>query len=180
MGDGDILILKGSEIAALLSGRELDLIQTVRRAYECHATGASSLPHSVFLQFPDDPRNRIIALPAYLGDEFGVAGIKWVASFPANIETNQDRASATIILNSARTGRPEAILEGSIISAKRTAASAALAALTLQNGNKVRRVGFVGCGLINFEIARFLLAGYREIESFALFDVDEERMVQFK
>src|SRR6266545_576387 len=100
MDNGDILVLKGNEIAKLLDGRELDLIDTVGRAYQAHANGASSLPHSSFLHFPDNPRNRIIALPAYLGDEFGVAGIKWVASFPSNIVMNLDRASATVILNS--------------------------------------------------------------------------------
>ena len=36
MQDGDILILKGHEVDELLAGRELELMQTVRKAYETH------------------------------------------------------------------------------------------------------------------------------------------------
>src|SRR5947208_2131175 len=91
-----------------------------------------------------------------------------------------DRDSTVVILNSPETGRPEAVLEGSAINAKRTAASAALAAQCLLNGSEVRRVGMIGCGLINFEIARFLLAVFPDVETFVLFDRDEARAKQFQ
>jgi ornithine cyclodeaminase len=38
----------------------------------------------------------------------------------------------------------------------------------------------IGCGLINFEIARFLLAVFPEVEAFLLFDKDEARAKQFE
>jgi 2,3-diaminopropionate biosynthesis protein SbnB len=177
--DDDILILKGSEVNLLLAGQELRLIDTVRMAYEAHGRGESSLPHSTFLRFPHNPRDRIIALPAYLGGEWGIAGIKWVASFPGNLELGMDRASALIVLNSSNIGRPEAILEGSLISAKRTAASAALAAQWLC-GKKIDRVGLVGGGLINFEIVRFLLVIFPEIKHFVIYDLKIDRAEQFR
>jgi len=176
----DILILKGSEVNSLLAGQEVGLIDTVRMAYEAHGREESSLPHSTFLRFPDNPRDRIIALPAYLGAEWGIAGIKWVASFPGNLELGMERASALVVLNSAQTGRPEAILEGSLISAKRTAASAALAAQWLHGGKNTNRVGLIGCGLISFEIARFLLAIFPEIKHLVIYDLDIARAEQFR
>lgn len=180
MPDRDLLILKGHEVSQLLVDREQELIDVVRRAYEAHATGNSSLPFSSFLRFPNQPRQRIIALPAFLGADFEVAGIKWVASFPGNLSKGMDRASAVVILSSPHTGRPEVIIEGSIINAKRTAASAALAAQFLQGERKASRVGVIGCGLINFEVMRFLLASIPEISELMLFDLDPTRATQFK
>src|SRR5215467_10466535 len=180
MDDGNIAILRGSEVRALLAGRELEVIEAVRMAYETHGEGDSALPHSTFLRFPCQPQDRIIALPAYLGGEFQIAGIKWVSSFPENLHLGVDRASAVLILNSPQTGRPEAVLEGSVISAKRTAASAALAAQCLLSCKNVGRIGMIGCGLINFEISRFLLAVFPEVEAFVLFDTDEARAKQFE
>ena len=180
MRDGDILIVKGQEVDALLAGRELELMQIVRRAYETHYAGQSSLPHSTFLRFNGDDRNRMIALPAYLGGDFEVAGMKWISSFPANLNRGLERASAVLVLNSALTGRPEAILEGSLISAKRTAASAVLAARTLTEGQEISTVGIVGTGPINFEVVRFLLASYAEITKFLVFDLDISRAIQFQ
>jgi len=179
MTNGVIRILGARDVGVLLSGREQEIIHTVRAAYETHASGESSLPHSTFLRFPNDQRNRIIALPAYLGRDFAIAGMKWIASFPANIERGIERASAVVVVNSAVTGQPEAILEGSIISAKRTAASAALAAQQLHRAESAQSVGLVGCGVINLEIARFLLAVFPMIEQFVVFDIDAQRARQF-
>ena len=178
MNDGKILILNNTEVRALLQGKEREVMDTVRLTYETHAGGQSRLPHSSFLTFPDNNTDRIIALPAYLGGDFQVAGIKWISSFPMNHKQEIDRASAVVILNSAATGRPEAVVEGSIISAKRTAASAALAASRLQKD--ATSVSLIGCGVINFEIARFLLASLTDLKRLIIFDIDKDRAHQFK
>lgn len=180
MSDDNIVILKGTEVNRLLAAKELDLIDIVRSAYESHAAGKSALPHSTFLRFPESPQNRIIALPAYLSGDFKVAGVKWVSSFPGNLQKGLDRASAALILNSTATGRPVAFIEGSIISAKRTAASAALAAQFLLAGSEINRLGLLGCGLINFEIVRFLLAILPQVKSLIIFDINASRAAHFR
>jgi N-[(2S)-2-amino-2-carboxyethyl]-L-glutamate dehydrogenase len=180
MRDGDVLILKEDEVKSLLEGREAEIIRAVRGAYEAHGDGATALPHSNFLRFPGNERDRIIALPAYLGGDFEVAGIKWVASFPKNLERGLKRASAVVILNSVTTGRPTAFMEGAVISARRTAASAVLAAQQLCGPGAAARAGIVGCGVINFEVVRFLSACVPSVESLLLFDSDRARARQFR
>ena len=174
-----ILILSGKEIDKILAHKQEQIMKVVEQAYTAHEKGESSLPHSVFLHFADKPRNRIIGLPAYVGGDFPVAGIKWIASFPSNIKRGIDRASATIILNSIETGRAYSIMEGSIISAKRTAASAALAAMLLVKDKKQKTLSLVGCGLINFEIFKFITPLFKDIETIYLYDTDPLRAKQF-
>lgn len=171
-----LLILSAEEVGSVLAGREPEVMEAVRRAYLAFAAGDGSLPHSTFLRFPGNDRDRIIALPAYLGDGFEVAGVKWIASFPDNVPRGMARASAVMVLNSCSTGRPEAVLEGSLISAWRTAASAALAARTLPPaGGPPARVGLVGAGVINREVARFLLHALPGIGEVRLHDLDRAR-----
>jgi ornithine cyclodeaminase len=180
MAGRDILILRGDEVAAVLDGHEAELLEVTASAYRAHGAGQSSLPNSLFLRFPNDERNRIIALPAFLGGEFDAAGVKWVSSFPGNLERGINRASAAIILNSTQTGFPVAFIEGSLISARRTAASAALAARELRRGRATRTAGFIGCGPINFEVIRFLLAVWPRLERVLIFDLSAERAAQFR
>lgn len=179
MDHNTLRILSAQHVVSALLDQESAIIQTVKQAYESHARGESNLPHSSFLLFPDKPKNRIIGLPAYLGGDSNIAGIKWIASFPDNHALDLDRASAVIILNSVDTGRPLAILEGSVISKKRTAASAALAARTLHKEQAVQRVGLIGCGVINFEILRFLRNVYPMLHQIIIYDMNRERAEEF-
>lgn len=163
----------------LLQGQETAILNAVRRSYEIHRTGRSFVPHSTFLSFPNGPSNRVIALPAYLGGEFETAGIKWISSFTGNLNLGIERASAVVILNSMLTGRPEVILEGSLISAKRTAAGAALAAVSLHPNPEEKTVGLIGCGSINFEITRFLQTVFPHLSQLVLHDLNRSRAQQF-
>lgn len=174
----DILALGSAEVSELLAGKEQEIMRVVSDAYEAHGRGETSLPFSTFLRFQENPANRMIALPARLGGDVNAAGVKWISSFPGNVEHGLDRASAVLILNATATGRPKAILEGSVISAKRTAGSAALAARALQR-EPICVAGLIGCGPINFEIIRFVQAACPTVSKVLVYDVDHRRARAF-
>jgi ornithine cyclodeaminase len=171
----DFSVLTGTDVMALLEGREKDVIEQVRQAYLTHDAGDSVNPDSYFLRFPDKPDARIIALPGYLGGGVDTAGIKWIASFPANVSRGIQRASAVLVLNDYETGYPFALLESAGISAARTAASAALAA-TLLGATTPTTVGVIGAGVITRTIVQYLAAAGLPLPEVRCHDLDEESL----
>jgi ornithine cyclodeaminase len=174
-----LLVLGAGDVEAALGGREGAVIEAVKDAYLRHREGRTDLPHSVFLRFGDGRPDRIIGLPARIDDDAPVAGIKWIASFPGNVRRGMARASALLVLNSTETGRPTAVMESSIVSAQRTAASAALAARELHPVADETTLGVIGCGVINFEIARFVCSVAPRLATLVLLDLDVERAQAF-
>src|SRR3712207_7480905 len=154
-------VVSGAQVREALHGRETEVVALVEETYRVHGEGDSVNPPSYFLRFPDRPTARIIALPASIGGSVRVDGLKWISSFPENVASGIPRASAVLILNDHDTGYPIACLESSIISASRTAASAAAAADWLsrgRSGGRPTRVGFIGTGLIARYVHTYLAA----------------------
>ncbi len=165
----------------MLHGREQEIVELVERTYRLHGSGESVNPPSYFLRFPDRPRSRIIALPASLGGPSPVDGLKWISSFPDNVAAGIPRASAVLILNDHETGYPFACMESSIISATRTAASAALAADALSRGRaRPRRVGFIGVGLIARYVHTFLAGTGWEFDEIGVHDLSADSAAGFQ
>ncbi|UVM52707.1 2,3-diaminopropionate biosynthesis protein SbnB [Pseudomonas sp. B21-015] len=169
------VIVGGAAIEGILSGQHRQVMDVIALAYRLHGQGDSINPDSYFLRFPQKPDARIIALPVYLGGEVNTAGLKWIASFPGNIQQNLQRASAVLILNDFATGYPRAVLESSLISAHRTAASAALGAGALSGGcRNVRKIGIIGAGVIARQTLDYLFADGWSAEEIAVHDLRSE------
>src|SRR6266566_4537823 len=177
----ELSIINGKTVFDIVRAHRSECIRIVQDAYLAHADGQSVNPDSYFLKFPDKPDCRIIALPAYLGDGFHVAGLKWIASYPANIQRGFPRASAVLVLNNYETGYPFAILESSIISAARTAASAALAADWLSGrSRRAHSLGIVGTGFIARYVYEFLVGTGWEIDDVRLYDTSPVESEKFR
>ena len=135
-------VVSGAQVQHALHGRARQIVGLVESTYRLHCAGDSVNPPSYFLRFTDRPASRIIALPASIGGQVRVDGIKWISSFPDNVAAGIPRASAVLILNDHDTGYPFACIEGSIISATRTAGMAAMAADWFTRGRqRPTRVG---------------------------------------
>ncbi|GAA0909301.1 2,3-diaminopropionate biosynthesis protein SbnB [Streptomyces thermoalcalitolerans] len=173
-------VITGAQVQRALQGREKELVHLIEAAYRLHGSGETVNPPSYFLRFPDRPTSRIIALPASVGGPVRVDGLKWISSFPDNVSSGLPRASAVLILNDHDTGYPFACLESSIISATRTAASAALAADWLtRNRPRPTRVGFFGTGLIARYIHTFLTGTGFAFDSVGVYDLSADSAAGF-
>jgi ornithine cyclodeaminase len=175
------VVIPGVQVQDVLRGCEREVVELVKAAYRLHGEGDSVNPPSYFLRFPDRPSARIIALPASLGGDVRVDGLKWISSFPQNVAAGIPRASAVLILNDPDTGFPFACLEASVISASRTAAMAAIAADALsRGGRRPQRVAFFGTGLIARYVHIFLAATGWSFERIGIHDLSRDSAEGFR
>ena len=94
--------------------------------------GANGNSHGSMVMFPetspfpempkDGPDRRFMAMPAYLGGKFDMAGMKWYGSNVENKEKGLPRSILMLTLNDKDTGAPLAYMSANILSAYRTGA----------------------------------------------------------
>jgi ornithine cyclodeaminase/alanine dehydrogenase-like protein (mu-crystallin family) len=151
----DLALLDHDTVLAAVSPAAA--IDATRDAFLRHHSGEWVMPAKVYLESP--PYGDFRAMPARGGD---LALLKWVTSFPGNLAQGLPTVSGVVCLSDARTGVPLAILDGRAVTALRTGAVAAVAALALARED-ARTVGIVGCGLHGAWSARCMAAaGYDE------------------
>lgn len=173
-------LINGRDVSKILEGNMSSVYELIKKTYLLHQKNETVNPKSHFLKFPKKPQSRIIALPAYIGKDLNIAGIKWIASNPKNVEKGFPRASAVLILNDYETGYPFACIEASIISAVRTAASAVLGAeYLLGNIKKIKKIGFIGNGVISKHILNCFLKTNWKIKEVLLFDKSQDNSLKF-
>ena len=125
-------------------------VAVIEDAVQCIKSKETAQPIKPYLRY-GNPNNRIIAMPAYIGGDIKKAGIKWIASFPENIEKGMARAHSVIVVNEAETGRPISIINSGSISAIRTASVSGFMIekfLKLNRKEKNFTVGIIGFGPI--------------------------------
>ncbi|MBO0933583.1 2,3-diaminopropionate biosynthesis protein SbnB [Fibrella aquatilis] len=155
-----------------------DTIDCIGQAIAIGAAADMSQPIKPYLRY-GDLRNRIIAMPAYIGGGIHLAGIKWIASFPGNLEKGLARAHAVMVLNDADTGVPVCVINTALISTIRTASVTGwvLAQWLRRKGPDGRyRVGICGFGPIGQQHLTMLQAvlGHQLVDVY-LYDIGDIR-----
>ena len=123
-----------------------ETITIIEETVECLDKKDFSQPIKPYLRYKN-LENRIIAMPAYIGGKFDVAGIKWIASFPNNITRGLPRASSVVVLNKANTGEPIAIINTPLLSIIRTAS---VSGLMMKYYDRTRKLKDFNLGIIGF------------------------------
>jgi ornithine cyclodeaminase len=137
------------------------------------AAGDFAQPLKPYLRYRD-PKNRIIAMPAFVGGNVNMAGIKWIASFPDNIKSGLPRAHSVVILNNADTGEPVAIICTPLLSVIRTASVSGLMIRRYGERHSLNNIvvgitGFGPIGRYHVKMLRALLGD--RIARFLVYDV---------
>ena len=121
--------------------------------------GPNADEHGLQMNFPqksdiegfpldDGPDRRFMAMPAYLGGRFHIAGQKFYGSNSHNAALGLPRSILMVTLSDVDTGAPKAIMSANLLSAMRTGAMPAMAATYLANKDS-RVLSLLGPGVIN-------------------------------
>lgn len=120
--------------------------------------GPNGNSHGVMMTFPeespfpnmptDGPDRRFMAMPAYLGGKFDMAGMKWYGSNVENKEKDLPRSILMLTLNDKETGAPLAYMSANVLSAFRTGAVPGVGIKYFSKEDS-RVVGIIGPGVMN-------------------------------
>lgn len=133
-----------------------DLLVTLNKGDYVMA-GVNHNSHGAQVIFPDDsqfegmPKNaddrRFMAMPAYLGGKYQMAGMKWYGSNCENKASGLPRSILMMMLNDKDTGAPLALMSANLVSCYRTGAIPGVGAKYLA-GKDSETVTIIGPGVM--------------------------------
>lgn len=133
-----------------------DLLVTLNKGDYVMA-GVNHNSHGAQVIFPDDPQfegmpknaddRRFMAMPAYLGGKYRMAGMKWYGSNCENKASGLPRSILMMMLNDKDTGAPLALMSANLVSCYRTGAIPGVGAKYLARKDS-KTVAIVGPGVM--------------------------------
>ncbi|MEM4724452.1 MAG: ornithine cyclodeaminase family protein [Candidatus Hadarchaeum sp.] len=177
MSDVEFLYLNQADVRN--TGLDMAMVlDAVEESFRLHHQGKAILPPKVVLDLDERERGRGNAMPAYVGGDYDVFGIKWIAGFPKNpIRYGLPRATALFILNDSWNGVPLAVMDCTLISAMRTGAVTGVGAKYLARPD-ARSVAMIGAGVqarTQLEALKLVLPGLQEVRVYDIRSESAER-----
>ena len=169
-----MLVLSEKEVRSLIDVEEL--IQALERAYIQFSTGKAVMPVRLVVPLPEI-KGRITSMPAYLGEDKAL-GMKVVTYFPENPKQGLPIILATVFLYSTESGKLLAVMDGTYVTAIRTACISAVATRALANP-ETPVLGVLGAGVQARAQIR-TLCKVRKIREIKVYDVLEKSVQSLK
>jgi alanine dehydrogenase len=137
-----MLVLSETQVQSLIDVDEL--IAALEQAHVQYSTGRAVMPVRLVVPLPQI-QGRITSMPGFLGDDRAL-GMKVVTYFQENPKQDLPAILGSILLFSSDTGKLIAVMDGSYITAIRTACASAVATKALAN-SKTPVLGILGAGV---------------------------------
>jgi N-[(2S)-2-amino-2-carboxyethyl]-L-glutamate dehydrogenase len=156
-------------------------IDIIKYGVQCLIDKDYAQPIKPYLRFRD-LKNRIIAMPAYIGGKVNMSGIKWIASFPDNIQRGIQRAHSVVVLNDTDSGKPLGILNSGSVSAIRTASVCGMILKSYLQSRPLQkiRIGIIGFGVIGQHHLKMCLSLLEDADAeFLIYDLKKPAAEQF-
>jgi len=181
--DTSFLYLSQEDVVAAGGTDMPAVIDVIERAFRVKAQGQVFMPPKVMITWSDEPgteelHGRIMAMPAYVGGEFDVAGLKWIPSVPSNPSRGLPRANALVLLSDRETGLPLAVMDGTVVSAMRTGAVTGAAVRWLAVPG-AQTACLLGAGVLAHTQLAALRAVLPELREVRVYDPNRPRSERF-
>ncbi|MFT7538708.1 MAG: alanine dehydrogenase, partial [Lysobacterales bacterium] len=157
-------ILTAKHIKSLKDEKEI--IREVEKAFVAYAQDKAQMPSKVYLDLKEH-NGDFRAMPAYLPHTKS-ASLKWVNVHPNNKAL--PAVMGTIILSDPKTGFPQSIMDGTLITKWRTAAASAVATKYLAP-KKSSVLSIIGCGAQALSQVHFINC-VMNVKKVCLWDID--------
>ena len=146
-------------------------VAAMEQAFIDTAQGVVEVPPRVHL---DRGPNTLLLMPCFGSTYFST---KLVSVFPKNLQKKEPMIYGSVLLNDGQTGRPLAVMDGSKLTAMRTAAVGAVGIKYLAP-QEASNLGVVGLGIQGFHQALFACQ-QRNIRTLRIMDNSGEVMSRF-
>ncbi len=144
--------------------------------------------HGIMMKFPkespfpnmptDAPDRRFMAMPAYVGGRFNIAGQKWYGSNIINPSRGLPRSILMVMLNDADTCEPLALMSGNLISSVRTGCVPGVATRHLANKN-AETCSCIGAGPVSKACFEAIIHEAKNLKELVVCDLVQEKADDF-